>query len=131
MHQQIALEPDEVAYCSYCNAVLARWHTSEVNHVLAMTIGAAIFFVIVSVTPVLTIELGATRTETNVWAAALDMAKGLIFWAALPLGLATFLVPMLQITLLLWVLSFASVARRAPACRVALVLLHWLAARCG
>ena len=37
-----------------------------------------------------------------------------------------FVVPMLQITLLLWVLAFASVALRAPAYRYALVVLHRL-----
>ena len=131
MHQPIALKTAEVAHCSSCNAVLDRRHTREVSHILAITIAAAIFFIIATVTPVLEIELGATRTETNVWTAALFIASGWIFWAALALALATFLVPMLQITLLLWVLSFASVGRRAPAFRVTLVVLHWLAARCG
>lgn len=49
-----------------------------------------------------------------------------MFWAALVLALTTFLVPMLQIALLLWVLSFASVQRQAPARRIALVILHRL-----
>jgi paraquat-inducible protein A len=126
VHQAIALENAAVAHCSYCNAVLARRHGRDLSYVLAITIAAAIFFVIASATPVLAIEYGAMRTQANVWSAALSMASGWIVFAALPLAVATFLVPLLQISLLLWVLSFACAGRRAPAFRTALVTLHWL-----
>lgn len=98
----------------------------EVNQLLAIAIAAAILFVIANVTPVLAIEFGGMHTEANIWTAALSMDYGWIFWPALVLALTTFLVPLLQIALLLWVLSFASVRRRAPARRIALVMLHWL-----
>ena len=126
VHQAITLETTAVAYCSYCNAVLIRRNAGAVGHVLALTVAAAILFVIASVTPVLAIEFGAIRTQANVWTAALSMANGWIVCAALALALATFLVPLLQIGLLLWVLSFARAGRRAPAFRNALVMLHWL-----
>jgi paraquat-inducible protein A len=116
----------EVAYCSRCDAVLSRRHRMEVGQFLAIAITAAILFVIANVTPVLAIELGGMHTEANVWTAALSMERGWMFWAAIVLALTTFLVPMLQIALLLWVLSFASVQRRAPARRIALVILHRL-----
>ncbi len=126
MHQAIALESAKMAYCSTCNAVLARRHTADVGHVLAIAIAAAILFVIASATPVLAIEFGAIRTQANVWSAALSMANGWEMCAAVALALSTFVVPMMQISLLLWVLSFASAGRRAPGFRWALVMLHWL-----
>jgi len=126
VHRAITLETANVAYCSSCNAVLARRHSRDVSHVLAITIAAAILFAIASATPVLAIEFGAIRTQANVWTAALSLASGWAVWAAVALALATFLVPLLQIGLLLWVLSFASAGRRAPAFRIALVALHWL-----
>jgi paraquat-inducible protein A len=116
----------EVAYCSRCDAVLSRRYRIEVSQLLAISITAAILFVIANLTPVLAIELGGMHTEANVWTAALSMERGWMFWAALVLALTTFLVPMLQIALLLWVLSFASVQRQAPASRIALVILHRL-----
>jgi paraquat-inducible protein A len=126
VHRQVSLRRGEVAYCSCCHAVLARKHGSQVNHLLAITITAAILFVIANVTPVLAIEFGGMRSEANVWTAVLSLEQGRIFWAALALAVTMFLVPMLQIALLLWVLAFASVARRAPGYGTALILLHRL-----
>lgn len=126
VHRQVSLSRSEIAFCSCCDAVLARSHGLEVDQLLAITITAAILFVIANVTPVLAIEVGGMHTEANIWSAALSLERGWIAWAAFVLALTTLVVPMLQIVSLLWVLSFASAARRAPACRIALVLLHWL-----
>lgn len=126
VHREVSLSRGEVARCICCNAVLARKHGLEVGQLLAITITAAILFVIASMTPVLSIEVGGIHTEANVWMAALSLEHGWICWAAVVLALTTFVVPMLQIVLLLWVLSFANLKRRAPAFRIALVLLHRL-----
>lgn len=93
---------------------------------LAVALAAAILFVIANVTTVLDIEFGGVHTEANIWTAALSLDQGWIFWAALALAVTMFVVPMLQITSLLWVLVFASVALRAPGYRYALILLHRL-----
>ncbi len=98
----------------------------NVNHLLAITLTAAILFLIANVTPVLAIEFGGIHTEANILTAALSLERGWIFWSALALTLTMFVVPLLQISLLLWVLSFASCARRAPAYKFALVVLHHL-----
>ena len=98
----------------------------NVNHLLAITLTAALLFVIANVTPVLAIEFGGIHTEANILTAALSLERGWIFWSALALTLTMFVVPLLQISLLLWVLSYASCARRAPAYKFALVVLHHL-----
>ncbi len=126
VHRQVSLGTAEIARCSYCGAVLARNHDVTVGQLLAVTLAAAILFVIANATSVLGIEFGGVHTEANIWIAALSLDQGWIFWAALALAVTMFLVPMLQITLLLWVLAFASVAVRAPAYRHALILLHHL-----
>ena len=115
-----------MAHCSYCGAVLARKHRMTTDQLLAVTLAAAILFVIANVTSVLDIEFGGVHTEANIWTAALSLDQGWIFWAALALAVTMFVVPLLQITLLLWVLGFASVALRAPGYRYALILLHRL-----
>jgi paraquat-inducible protein A len=126
VHRPVSLGKAEIAHCSYCGAVLARKHDMTAGQLLAVTLAAAILFMIANVTSVLDIEFSGVHTEANVWLAVLSLDHGWIFWAALALALTMFLIPMLQITLLLWVLAFASVALRAPAYRYALILLHHL-----
>jgi len=126
VHRAVSLASGDIACCVRCNAVLARYHRIEANQVLALAVAAAILFVVASVTPVLSIELGGLQTQANVWTSALSMERGWISAAALVLAATTFLIPMLQIGLLLWLLSFAQVRRRAPGFTGALVALHWL-----
>ena len=126
MHRQAVLSRGQIAHCVRCEAVIGRYHRVDLYQVLALTIAAAILFVIASLTPVLAIEFGGAETQANVWTAALSMDRGWIVWAALVLVATTFLVPMLQIVLLLWLLAFASVYRRAPGFAIVLVALHRL-----
>jgi paraquat-inducible protein A len=126
VHRLVPLGSGEVACCMCCDAVLARRRGLQVNEVLALTVAAAILFVIANVTPVLTIEVGGMHTEANISTAALSMDSGWISGAALVLAATTFLVPLLQISLLLWLLAFSSAARRVPGFRIVLVALHRL-----
>jgi len=73
---------------------------------------SAILFVIANATPVLAVEVGGMRTEANIWTAVLSMQSGWISAAAVVLAVTTFLVPMLQIGLLLWLLAFSIAAHR-------------------
>lgn len=66
------------------------------------------------------------RTQANGWTATLSLEQGWIGWAAAVLALTTFLVPALQIAMMLWLLTFARVRRRAPGFRSVLVALHRL-----
>ena len=126
MHRQAVLSRGQIAHCIRCEAVIGRYHRVNLHQVLALTIAAAILFVIASLTPVLAIEFGGVETQANVWTAALSMDRGSIVGAALVLIATTFVVPMLQIALLLWLLAFASAHRRAPGFAIVLVALHWL-----
>jgi paraquat-inducible protein A len=126
VYRRVLLGRREVAYCTLCGAVLARRQGIEVGRVLALTIAAAILFAIANATPVLAIEVGGMRTEANVWTAVLSMQSGWISGAALVLAATTFLVPMLQIALLLWLLSFSVTGHHAPGFRGILVTLHYL-----
>src|ERR1700722_4863923 len=114
VHRTVALDRGDIACCVRCEAVLARYHRVDVNQVLALTLAAALLLVIANVTPVLSIELDGILTQANIWTAALSMERGWISFAALVLAATTLVVPALQIGLLLWLMSFASAARRAP-----------------
>jgi len=126
VHRRISVSPREVARCTRCGTILVRHRRLDATHLFALTVAAAILFGIATATPVLSIEVGQARTAANVWTAALSLRHGWISVAAIALGATTFLVPMLQVGLLLWVLAFAHRHRRPPGCTPALVALHLL-----
>lgn len=126
VHRQVFLGKNEVACCVSCGALLARHHRLGIDQLLALIVAAAVLFLIAGANPVLAIEMSGLRTEANVWSAAVSMEYGWMGWAAVVLAVTMFLVPLLQIVLLLWLLSFARIGRRAPGVRSALVALHWL-----
>lgn len=126
VHRQVSLAKDEVARCVRCEALLARHHRLSIDQLLALTVAAAVLFLIANMTPVLGIELGGMRTEVNIWTAAASMKYGWSAGAALVLAVTTFFAPMLQIALLLWLLSFARISRRIPGSKGVLVALHLL-----
>lgn len=124
LHRAVALRRHEVAACVACGRVLARHHSLSVDQLLAITVTAALAFVVANAYPLMTIEVGGMHTQTTVWDAAVLMLHGWTAWPAGVLALTMFVLPLLQISLLLWVLTFARLGRRAPGLRAALVALH-------
>jgi paraquat-inducible protein A len=126
VYRSVALRRGESAICRRCGASLARHCSANPETGLALTLSAAILFGIANLTPILTIEVAGVETRANIWYAVLAMHEGWISVAALGLALTTFLIPIVQILLLLWILMFISLRRRPPAFRHAMRLLHAL-----
>lgn len=124
LHRAVLLGRREVAACVACGCVLARHRSLSVDQLLALTVTAALLFLIANAYPLMIIEVGGMHTEATVWGAALLMAGGWTVWPAAVLALTMFILPLLQIALLLWLLTFARFGRRAPGLRSALVVLH-------
>ena len=124
LHRAVALDRHEVAACVACGRVLARHRSLSVDQLLALTLTAALVFLIANAYPLMNIEMGGMQAETTVWGAALLMLHGWTAWPAAMLALTMFVLPLLQIVLLLWVLAFARFGRRAPGLRGVLVALH-------
>lgn len=124
LHRSVALGRHEIAVCIACGHTLARQHSLTVDQLLALSLAAALCFLIGNAYPLMTVDLAGMHTEVTVWGAALLMLHG---WTALPaivLAVSMFLLPLLQIVLTLWVLIFARMQRRAPGVRAVLVALH-------
>src|ERR1700739_78158 len=124
VHRAVVLGRHEVAACVACGRVLARHRSLSVDQLLALTLTAALVFLIANAYPLMNIEMGGMQAETTVWGAALLMLHGWTAWPAAMLALTMFVLPLLQIVLLLWVLAFARFGRRAPGLRGVLVALH-------
>lgn len=123
------LAPAEVARCARCAAVLYRANRLTVDRWLALTVAAAIVFVIANACPVVRISLQGLHNEATLWQSAAALAHGPIALIAVPTALSIIVVPFMQISLLAWVLGYARIGRRAPgfaqAMRMLVVLRPW------
>jgi paraquat-inducible protein A len=114
----------DVALCRRCDGVLARHFSADADTGLALVCAAAIFFSIANLTPVLSIDLAGIESKANIWVAVRSLGRGWVSVAAFGLAFTTFIVPALQIALLLWVLFFARSGRRPPGFAPIMQLLH-------
>jgi paraquat-inducible protein A len=126
VYRPFELQEGEAAYCEICHGRLARHSRLANADYLALTLAAAIFFLIANIAPVLTITLNGIHTTVNVWRAALSMREAAVEPAAIALLITTCLVPVAQMTLLLWILLPTQLSRRVPGLDRLLIVLHKL-----
>jgi paraquat-inducible protein A len=129
VYRQRALGPGEVACCQRCEAVLYSASRLDVDRWLALTVAAAIVFLIANACPVVHISLKGLHNEARLWESAAALAHGAAAPIAVPTALMIVLVPFMQVILLLWVLAYARVGCRAPgfaqAMRTLAILRPW------
>ncbi|MFF7400048.1 paraquat-inducible protein A [Achromobacter sp. NPDC008082] len=114
VYRRCTLAAGEVARCRRCDAVLARANPLDVDRWLALTVTTAIVFLIANVCPIVRISLNGMHRQATLWEFAWALAQGSVAPLAIVAGLVMILVPLAQIVLLSWVLSYARVGRRAP-----------------
>src|ERR1700744_5879546 len=119
-----ALQPHETAHCSRCGALLYRASRLDIEHLLALTVTAAVVFVIANASPVIRISVGGLYSETNLLRSVAALSHGTALIVGVIAAAPLFVVPLLQIVLLGWVLLFARERRRAPGFRLAMCVLH-------
>jgi paraquat-inducible protein A len=124
VYRKHPLKVDEIARCGRCDAVLYRASRLSVGDLLALTVAAAITFVIANVSPVIRIEMGGVHNEVTLWQSVMAMDDGYAVIVGVLAGATLFFVPLLQIVLLGWVLLFARVQRRAPGFAFSISVLH-------
>ncbi|GGI53368.1 paraquat-inducible protein A [Oxalicibacterium solurbis] len=109
--------------------MLYRANRLTVDRWLALTVAAAIVFVIANAYPVVRISLQGQHNEATLWQSAAALAHGPIALIAVPTALSIIVVPFMQISLLAWVLGYARIGRRAPgfaqAMRMLVTLRPW------
>jgi paraquat-inducible protein A len=115
-----------VASCTNCESVIYQAQDLNVRQRLALTVTAAIAFLIANICPVITINLHGLESHTTMWQAALALAQGDAAPIAVPTAAVAVLVPMLQIVILIWVLAFARNGERAPGFAPAMKMLNVL-----
>jgi paraquat-inducible protein A len=126
VYQRRALVKGQVASCTTCTAIVYQAHKLNVHERLALSVTAAVAFLIANICPVITINLHGLESHTTMWQAALALAQGDAAPIAVPTAAVAVLVPFLQIAILIWVLLFARLGQRAPGFAPAMKLLHIL-----
>jgi paraquat-inducible protein A len=126
VYRPVSLRRGDIALCRRCGASLARHYSVTAETGLALAVAAALLFAIANLMPILSIRVAGVETQANIWYAIRSMQQGWISVAALGLALTTFLIPLAQIALLLWVLTFVTLSRPPPAFRQVMTLLHRL-----
>jgi paraquat-inducible protein A len=114
VYRRRALAPGEVARCARCAAPLYRASRLDAERWLALTLAAAVAFVIANVCPVVRVGFQGLHHEATLWEAAAVLARGPIAVIAVPVALSIIVIPFVQIGLLAWVLIYARTGRRAP-----------------
>ncbi|WP_166267939.1 paraquat-inducible protein A [Marinobacter caseinilyticus] len=117
------------AQCQRCGAVIARHHWLSIDQCLALSVTAGLLMAYLSVYPILLIHVQGQTQSATLLESALALAQGPVSLMAVAVACAVLLVPALQISLLVWVLTYARYRRRAPYfnhCMQALNRLrHW------
>lgn len=113
VYQRISLQKGERATCACCGAPLYRYRR-PLSTLLPLVLTALIIFIICNSFPIVKVDLQGNDTQTTLIGAALAM-----FHAEQPLVgvlvlMTTFIVPLLDILLLLYVMLCATVLKQRP-----------------
>jgi paraquat-inducible protein A len=126
VYQRRALARREVASCATCGSVVYQAQDLNVHQRLALSVTAAVAFLIANICPVITINLRGLESHTTLWQAAMALAQGDAAPIAVPTAAVAVLVPLCQILILIYVLLFARTGRRAPGFAQAMKMLNIL-----
>lgn len=130
VYHRRALKANEAAHCQVCNALLYRGSRLTLDHWLALTLTAAIAFLMANVYPVIRIDFQGQQRETTLWQSTYALAASPAAPIAVPAMLSVVIVPLLQIVLLGWILGHARLLGQrapgfAPAMRLLTALRPW------
>ncbi|MGS1108476.1 paraquat-inducible protein A [Achromobacter anxifer] len=130
IYRRHQLEPGETANCARCGATLWRYSGLTLSNWLALAISALIVFGVANAYPVASMAVqGMTQQASLLDAIAITWRQD--HWVvAIMTGMAGFALPLLQLTVLLWVLGPLSRGREPAGFRAAMRLLGVLRPWC-
>ncbi|MGD9241069.1 MAG: paraquat-inducible protein A [Desulfobacterales bacterium] len=104
LHQKQALPPGGTARCIRCGAKLYSRKRNSVDRVLALTIAGLVLFCVANVYPLLTFRLEAQVQETTLISGVMALYDQGMWIVAGVVFLTSVLVPLLQLTGMLYVI---------------------------
>jgi paraquat-inducible protein A len=114
LQREIEIPPGRTARCVRCGATLYRSPNRSIDHTLALTLTAAVVFILANAYPIIGLQIQATRNDTSLISAVHTLwSQGMEIVAILVL-FTTFLVPMVQLGVMTHIL-LALKCNRKPA----------------
>lgn len=126
VHNRPRLGHDAVARCRRCGATLASGAGLPPDGQLALALGAAVVFVIASLSPIVTLELRGVESEASLFEATWQTWQSGEALVALLAFCTAFVFPATVIGLRLWVLAPRLAGRHAAGLVLALRALRWV-----
>lgn len=123
VYHRPTLAPGESARCEVCAAPFHRMGRLDVDRWLALTVAAAVVYVVANVCPLIRISYKGLHNQATLWQSVAALAHGPATLIAVPAALTVIVAPLLHLLLLGWVLLYARGGRRAPGFRTAMKLL--------
>ncbi|WP_454688350.1 paraquat-inducible protein A [Achromobacter aloeverae] len=123
------LVPGRSAFCTRCGSCLYMGPGLTIDQWLALTLTAAVAFLIACFSPVVSLDLQGMHTEATLWQVVVALLQGPMSVAAALLILSIVVVPATQIALLVWVLMTIRYCNGSsgliPAMRLLTVMRPW------
>jgi paraquat-inducible protein A len=104
VHRRAPLAGRGMARCARCAKPLYRGGHTDLDGMLALTIAAALVFVIANCYPLMRLEVGGKASAATLWGIIVDTYESNVSPLALVAALTVFFFPLLQIGLYAWVL---------------------------
>jgi paraquat-inducible protein A len=111
LQREISLPPGRVARCRRCGAKLYRTENRSIDHTLALTLAAAVLFILANAFPIIGLQIQSTRNDTSLvsavqtlWSQGMWPVAGLVFFT-------TFLVPAVALAVMIHILLSLKLGR--------------------
>ena len=124
LQRGIALSPGKGARCVRCGAKLYRSPHAGTDLALALTLTAAIIFIVANVYPVVGVNIQGTRHDTTLMGAALTLWNQEMTLIAILVFLTTLLFPAVEIVFILHLLLALKTGRRPADLAICMRILH-------
>jgi paraquat-inducible protein A len=111
LQREIPLPPGRVARCARCGAKLYRTENRSIDHTLALTLAAAVLFILANAFPIIGLQIQSTRNDTSLinavhtlWNQGMWPVAGLVFFT-------TFLAPAAALAVMIHILLAMKLGR--------------------
>lgn len=111
LQREIALPPGRVARCGRCGARLYRSAHKSVDHTLAFILAAAILLSVANAYPIVGLSIQGKQNATSLFSAVHDLWNQDMQPIALLVFLTTFLVPSVEIAVMIYLLLSLKMGR--------------------
>jgi len=112
LQREIPLPPGRAALCAQCGAKLYRNTSKSIDHTLALSLTAAIVFILANAYPIIGLQIQSTRNDTSIisavhtlWIQDMKIVASLVFFTI-------FLVPLVQLFVIIHILLSLKCGRK-------------------